>query len=103
MTTCSVCGAETGREGKICLSCHKHKVSGTWKRQIRVYLIIIIAGATAFAYAVTKIKALPHSETLQNGIPPHLLYTAEFGGLGILGGLFGLSLALFLKFLHRNK
>jgi len=77
-------------------------MTSTWKRQIRVYFTIMIVGAAAFFYAVNEIKALPHGDTAQ-GIPTSLMATAEVGGLGILGGLFGLALALFFNFLHRSK
>lgn len=102
MKTCTSCGTETTSDKKLCAPCHRKKLTGTWKRQITIYSTIIIAGAIMFYYAITQINSLPHSAT-EHGIPPLLRNLAAFGGLGVLGGLFGLALALFFNFLHRKN
>ncbi|MDQ6993477.1 MAG: hypothetical protein Q9M31_08375 [Mariprofundus sp.] len=102
MTSCSLCGSETEDKSGICLPCRRAKISNTWKRQIKVYCLLIVVGIASFYYAISEIKAIPHIETT-NGIPPLLMVEAGIGGFGILGGIFGLALALFFSFLHRNK
>jgi len=102
MTVCSSCGTETDNKDHLCTPCRKTKLIRTWKKQIRIYSIIILVGAAASYYAVGEIKVLPQSQASE-GIPPILMATAAFGGLCILGGLFGLALALFFNLLHRNK
>ncbi|MDX8404544.1 MAG: hypothetical protein R8K50_00140 [Mariprofundus sp.] len=102
MSLCSSCGKETDGNKKICASCMVQHTAKTWKRQMRLYSVIALIGIIMFFYAVGEIKALPH-DAAAAGIPPILMWTAALGGLGILGGLFGLALAWFFNFLHRNK
>jgi len=102
MSKCSTCDNETNDNQQQCTDCKDAAASSTWKKQIRLYSVLILIGAGLFAYAINQIQALPRGAAAE-GMPPMLMATAALGGLGILGGLFGLALAIFFNFLHRSK
>ncbi|MFQ5344678.1 MAG: hypothetical protein ACE5DZ_01810 [Mariprofundus sp.] len=102
MTVCSACGVTTEDNRKKCHACVQEQVAGTWKRQIRIYTAAIITGSLLLAMAIYQARNLPHAEGL-NGMPVYILDEAALGGLGLLGGLFGLALAVFFNIWHRKK
>jgi len=100
MTVCSSCGVEIQGEKKQCKACLQGRVDATWKRQMRLYGAIVVLGAILLLYDISEVKALPHGSA---GIPPYLMGGAALGGLAVLGGLFGLALAVFFNVWHRKK
>jgi len=85
---------------KVCKPCIQDKIDATWKRQMRIYGVIVFTGAIMLLYDIAEVKALPHDAA---GIPAYLMGTAALGGLAVLGGLFGLALAVFFHVWHRKK
>jgi len=102
MTTCSICGASTENNRKKCKACVQKQVVDTWKRQMRIYTMAIVAGSVLLATAIYQARSLPHAEGM-NGMPLYILEEAGLGGLGLLGGLFGLALAVFFNVWHKKK
>ncbi len=100
MTNCSSCGVETHDNKKVCKPCIQNKIEATWKRQIRIYSIIALFGAILLMYDISEVRALPHGA---DGIPVYLIGAGALGGLAVLGGLFGLALAVFFNVWHRKK
>ncbi|MDQ6981451.1 MAG: hypothetical protein Q9M08_00385 [Mariprofundus sp.] len=100
MIVCSSCGIEMSDKKKMCKSCIHDKIKATWKRQIRIYSIISALGAMLLMYDISEVRALPHNA---DGIPTYLMGAAALGGLAVLGGLFGLVLAVFFNVWHREK
>jgi len=99
MIVCSSCGIEM-MDKKVCKSCVHDKIRATWKRQMRIYSIIVALGAMLLIYDISEVRALPHSSA---GIPVYLMGGAALGGLAVLGGIFGLVLAVFFNVWHRKK
>jgi len=100
MTVCSSCGIEMHNNKKICQPCIQGRIDTTWKRQIRIYSIMAVFGAILLMYDISEVRALPHGA---DGIPVYLMGAAALGGLAVLGGLFGLALAVFFNVWHRKK
>lgn len=59
----------------------------------------MVAGLLLLIYALPALRHLPHDAPL----PPWLMGLAVLGGLGLLGGLFSLVLALFFHMWHKSK
>jgi len=100
MAVCSSCGGEMQDNKKVCKPCIQNKIDTTWKRQMRIYSVIAVLGAILLLYDISEVRALPHGTA---GIPVYLMGTAALGGLAVLGGLFGLALAVFFNLWHRKK
>jgi hypothetical protein len=67
---------------------------------MRIYGIVAALGAILLLYDIAEVRALPHDAA---GIPLYLMGGAALGGVAVLGGLFGLVLALFFHYWHRKK
>lgn len=99
MSVCSSCGQELSGEKKLCKPCREQLISKTWKRQMLTYGIIVVLG---FAMVMYSYFQFTNHHYLISEAPPRLLVTTILGGLGLMGGLFGLALALFFSFWHRK-
>ncbi len=71
---------------------------GTWKRQMRIYGVAVVAGLLLFAWCVPQLRAAGSEH-----LPPWLLWLAIAAGLAVLGGLFGFCLALFFSLWHQKS
>ncbi len=97
MTVCASCGQETETERKLCQSCLHQKVGETWKRQMRIYSIAMLVGLLMLIYDYFQFTG--HHYALSSA-PLPLLVLMILGGLGLMGGLFGFSLAVFFQMWH---
>lgn len=103
MRVCSSCqrefdetsGAGTSR---LCPSCRRDRLVNTWKRQMRNYGVSMMVGLAVLGYVFLSLKGHPHT-----AMTPLLKALMAVGGLFLMGGLFGFSLALFFHFWHRKK
>jgi len=102
MATCSDCGVQMQGGQKVCQACLQKKITATWKRQMRFYVSASVLGSIFLVLAIYQARSLPHAEGM-NGMPPYILEEAAVGGLGLLGGLFGLALAAFFNVWHKKK
>ncbi|MDX8401193.1 MAG: hypothetical protein R8K47_01030 [Mariprofundaceae bacterium] len=96
---CARCGAEldaASRASGLCPRCAKlAHMRGTWKRQMRFYAAMMVAGAVVIVGAWLIFGGVEGSERAW-------FMAAALGGLGVLGGLFGLALAGFFHLWHRE-
>lgn len=105
MSVCKACGGEFENSGEKqfqeCVSCRRKKLKLGWKRQMRFYGILIAVGVALLAYVIPEFRSNHYSLA---DSPVSLLGGIVLGGLGLLGGLFGFSLALFFHYWHgRSK
>jgi len=82
---------------RLCPACLQAKLRGTWKRQMRYYGLSIIAGLLILIYVYLAVKG--HGGGMGQGMQALM----ALGGLGLMGGLFGLALAVFFHLWHRKK
>lgn len=68
---------------------------GTWKRQMKFYGVAIVLGVILMSVAFSQMAGHPHPGA-------HWFLLMVVGGLGFLGGLFGLALAVFFHIWHRR-
>ncbi len=104
MTICLSCQKEfvstTGKPQKLCLVCRKDRLARTWKKQMRIYGMAILAGLAMLVYVYVQFKG--HQFQGLQGVPVSLLGMMVLGGLGVMGGLFGFALAIFFHLWHRK-
>jgi H+/Cl- antiporter ClcA len=100
MGVCSSCGQEVSGEKKLCTPCREQLISKTWKRQMLTYSVIVALGLAMVVYSYFQFT---DHHYLISEAPPRLLITTILGGLGLMGGLFGLALALFFSIWHRKS
>jgi len=97
MSVCSSCGQEFIGKQKICKPCRERLIRDTWKRQMRTYMMMMALGLGMLVYAYFQFTG-QHYQLSE--APPLLLATTILGGLGLMGGLFGLGLAVFFSIWH---
>ena len=102
MAVCGGCGEVMEGERKLCPPCTQQKVDSIWKRQMRNYSVAIVIGALLLLLAIYQVRSLPHMNGASS-MPLSIIGEAALGGLGLLGGLFGLALALFFHIWHKKK
>jgi len=102
MGPCSSCGAETDNNKKTCPSCLQQKLDGTWKRQMRNYSMLVGIGTILMVFSIYQVRHMPHSSGMSE-MPLSIIGEAAIGGLGLLGGLFGLALAMFFGVWHKKR
>jgi len=100
MSICSSCGQELSGEQKMCKPCREQLISKTWKRQMLTYSIIVALGLAMLVYAYLQFTG---HHILVSEAPPRLIATTILGGFGLMGGLFGLGLAVFFSIWHRKS
>jgi len=100
MSVCSSCGQEVSGEKKLCTPCREQLISKTWKHQMLTYSAIAALGLAMVVYSYFQFT---DHDYLISQAPPRLLITTILGGLGLMGGLFGLALALFFSLWHRKS
>ena len=103
MHTCSECGRSysvRGSDAGLCPDCLRKRLSRTWGRQMRFYGTSCLLGLVLLVYVVWQAR------THQQAMGEHSMLwagLAALGGLALLGGLFGLALAVFFHYWHRRK
>jgi len=97
MSLCSACGVELSGEKKMCKPCREYLIYRTWKRQMITYSVVIVLGLLMLVYAYHQFT---EHHYLLSSAPPMLMATTILGGLGLMGGLFGLALAVFFSLWH---
>lgn len=101
MSTCLNCGAEFEGETGLCASCKKadvlQRMHKTWKKQMRFYGVLMIVGLVVLGAIIPQLQG-SHEE-----VPRQMYLVAAAGGLCLLGGLFGFSLAVFFQLWHSHK
>jgi len=105
MTVCLSCHKEFAstaeKPQKFCLPCRREKLERTWKKQMRVYSMVMIAGLGMLVYAYVQLQGQKF-HGLQDVSSP-VLGMVVLGGLGLMGGLFGLALAVFFHLWHAKS
>lgn len=97
MGQCSYCGQGTADGKKLCMPCREGLISKVWKRQMRAYGMIIVLGMAMLVFAYMQFT----SHHYHIGDAPIMLKLATvLGGLGLMGGFFGLCLAVFFHIWH---
>jgi len=99
MRECSSCGQKYSGKKKICDACIELLASRTWKIQMRIYSLAILLGMVLLAYDYSQFT---NGHYGLNSAPLPLLILLAAGGLGLMGGLFGLALAAFFSILHKR-
>jgi len=66
----------------------------TWKRQMKFYGVAVVVGCVLLAVTLPQI--------IGGSMTPLLLVMSVFGGFGVLGGLFGIAVALFFHLWHHK-
>lgn len=97
MGQCSYCGQEIAEGRKACQPCRESLIKTIWKRQMRAYGIFIALGVGMLVYAYLQFTA--HHYHIGDA-PVMLNLAVVLGGLGLMGGLFGLGLAVFFHIWH---
>lgn len=101
MSICLNCGAEFEGEVGLCAACRKtdalHRAKGAWKKQMKFYGVLMAIGLAIIAYAFPQLQA-SHGEASRQ-----LYMISALGGLFLLGGLFGFSLAIFFHLWHGHR
>jgi predicted nucleic acid-binding Zn ribbon protein len=97
MSRCSYCGQEVPEARKVCKPCRDNLAVKIWKRQMRTYSIIVLVGVGLLVYAYFQFSA--HHYHIEDA-PMLLKVTTLLGGLGLMGGLFGLGLAVLFHLWH---
>ncbi len=104
MKTCPDCGAEFStsveKKSRFCPDCGKQRIEKTWKRQMRVYGMLILGGMALILIDYMQFKG---GDVAIQQASPLLLASLVLGGLGLMGGLFGFSLALFFSMWHKKR
>ncbi|MBF0281316.1 MAG: hypothetical protein HQM07_01920 [Zetaproteobacteria bacterium] len=97
MEKCSQCDADVEVGKRLCEHCRMmmlKKTEATWKRQIRFYTVLMVIGVVILSFAVPEMRS-------SSGEPSRELYVVSaMGGLCLMGGFFGLALALFFSLWH---
>lgn len=98
MAVCEGCGAVVEEGQALCADCRKLRAldiaNTTWKKQMRFYGILIAVGI------VLLVATIPQYWRITGDFPMPLFALTVFGGLAFLGGLFGMSLAVFFHLWH---
>jgi len=81
----------------MCDDCIDQLASDTWKRQMRTYSMVMVIGLGMLMYDYFQFTG--HRYGLDEA-PLPLLVLLALGGLGLMGGLFGLGLAVFFSIWH---
>jgi len=97
MNQCTYCGMEIPEGKKACQPCRDNLISKVWKRQIRAYGLFIALGLALLVYAWFQFAG--HHYTISDA-PLVLKAATVMGGLGLMGGSFGLMLAVFFHLWH---
>jgi len=97
MKVCPACGQEFSGNKKMCDVCIDQLISNTWKRQMRIYSMMMIIGMAMLVY--DYIQFTGHHYGLGDA-PVFLIVMMVLGGLGLMGGVFGLGLAVFFNIWH---
>jgi len=103
MNTCMSCDAEfaaSGNNVRLCPACRRQVLEQTWKRQMRVYSLSMLVGLALVVYAFLQFKT---GGFTMSEAPISVFVALALGGLGLMGGLFGFSLALFFSMWHKKK
>ncbi|HKI61077.1 MAG TPA: hypothetical protein VKA31_02180 [Mariprofundaceae bacterium] len=98
--SCDAKFTASGDNIRLCPACRRQKLEQTWKRQMRTYSISMLVGLALVVYAFLQFKA---GAFTMNEAPITVFVALALGGLGLMGGLFGFSLALFFSMWHKKK
>jgi len=97
MSQCTYCGQEIADGKKCCQPCRERLIEQIWKRQILAYGTCIVLGMGMLIYAYQQFTG--HHYHIADA-PLMLKAAVVLGGLGLMGGLFGLALAVFFRMWH---
>ncbi|HXH71356.1 MAG TPA: hypothetical protein VNI58_00885 [Mariprofundaceae bacterium] len=98
MSICLNCGVDFEGEVGLCAACKKQealqRAKGVWKKQIRFYSAMMLVGIVILGFAIFRIHGT------HDDLSREMYLVSSLGGLFLLGGLFGLSLAMFFHLWH---